>query len=293
MTRSQPEPSSGGAPPWGPRRYAADRDREVERPRSAAALPPGGTAASPLAELTSWSAKQRRADAALIPCRNRVEKGPLEISAMASGAGRRLRRDSCFQALAGERPRRRWKEVHPLLDPAAVPGSHAPSGDGIDQVRSRRGSVPTIWLHAASTGWALPQRRNRAWPRLTMAREGWRSPNLREVCVRAQPLVRARAWLGGEGLFGGEARCFAHHYGDVANAPPRRSLTSQERATTSRTRRDDRRTRRARGADPNALKEHPFSNQRFSTSFVWPLKATTQPSQEPRNQNLKMTNQTR
>jgi hypothetical protein len=212
MTRSQPEPSSGGAPPWGPRRYAADRDREVGRPRSAAALPPGGTAASPLAELTSWSAKQRRAEAALSPCMNRVAKGPLEISALASGAGPRLRRDACFQALAGERPRRRWKEVHLLLDPAPVPGSHAPACDGTDQVRSNRGSVPTIWLHAASTGWALPQRRNRAWPRLTMAREGWRAPNLREVGVRAQPLVLARAWLGGEGLCGGQARWFANRF---------------------------------------------------------------------------------
>ena len=122
-----------------------------------------------MAALTSWSAKQRRAEAALSPCMNRVEKGPLEISAMTSGAGRRLRRDACFQALAGERQRRRGKQVHPLLDPAPVPGSHAPSCDGIDQVRSSRGPVPTRWLHAASTCWALPQRRNRAWPRLTRA----------------------------------------------------------------------------------------------------------------------------
>ena len=188
MTRSQPEPSSGGAPPGGPRRYAADRDREVGRPRSAAALPPGGTAASPLAELTSWSAKQRRADAALSPCMNRVEKGPLEILALAAGAGRRWRRDACFQALAGERPRRRWKQVHPLFDPAPVPGSHA--CDGIDQVPRNRGSVPTIWLHAASTGWALPQRRNRAWPRLTMALSVsrkcscWATRCLGKLCLR-------------------------------------------------------------------------------------------------------------
>ena len=72
MTRIRPETLAGGAPPWGPRRYAADRDREVERLRSAAALPPGGTAASRLAELTSWSAKQRRAEAALSPCMNRA-----------------------------------------------------------------------------------------------------------------------------------------------------------------------------------------------------------------------------
>jgi hypothetical protein len=179
----------------------------------------------------------------------------LVSAVVASGAGRRLRRDSCFEALAGERQRRRWKQVHPFLDPAPVPGSHAPSCDGIDPVRSSRGPVPTIWLHAASTCWALPQRRNRAWPRLSMAREGWRSPNLREVCVRAQPLVLARAWIGGEGLCGGQARWFGNHYGDVANAQPRRSLTSQEPATISRTRSHEGTTRRARGADHNARKK--------------------------------------
>jgi hypothetical protein len=45
--------------------------------------------------------------------------------------------------------------------------------------------------------------------------------------------------------------------------------------------------------NPARGKKHPFSNQTFSTSLVWPLKATRQQSQEPRNENLKMTNQTR
>ena len=160
---------------------------------------------------------------------------------------------------------------------------------GIDQVPSSRGPVPTIWLHAASTCWALPQRRNRAWPRLyTPTGSLPLSANGPRATAGACSCVARRG-----GTMRRRGKLVRRPLRRRGQRPPRRPVTSQEPATISRTRSDEGRTRRARGADHNALKEHPFSNQRFFTSFVWPRKATTQQAQKPRNENLKMTNQTR
>jgi hypothetical protein len=210
MTPARHGPSTGGVPPWGPRRYAADRDREVGRLRSAAALPPGGNAASPLAPISSGSPIRRRAPAQQRPSPPSGRQPPTVARRLTtprprpqqqllteSSRGQTPDHSVCFRALGGARPPGRPQaDGSPAVVPAATDGFILDAWPGAQPARppaqpppprrpARRGFPP---LPSPGVSRPRPQQHGPGWPPL-----GTRGlPGFRPLAGAEEP--RGHSW---------------------------------------------------------------------------------------------------